>query len=676
MKRKTSLNIKKRVFAGIAISALALAVAGGVNFATNANAATGTDTTKAEYGEQLKDQPPASLTDATWVWYTGDKRDWTWVDAGTNYFGKPTGTGTRTLVAKNADGTAYDTVTFPVQRRNVTPLVKQGSASAYSTTSAANYVTDNPEANISTYKKAITVTAGEGGTASINTPSASGDEKYVIGQSIEIEAIPSTGYSFVKWSDGDDSNPRTITVNGDATYTATFEEDSMKVTSALPTKFGDVSIMTLEQAYVALGGSTSETKSIWDSSYGYNTSTYYMYAINDTAGTNDALTNSTSTNLQAVGTNWYNELNKPTTSYDHWTVGSHKLFGGPLLCVSREGADAYTFGWFYSEQNYNTNSNNLNEWNSIVSGSVYVAVVNTANTMSVTSELPTNLGDVSIMTLDQAYVALGGTINSDGYQFDPTVGYNSSTYYIYAINDTPGTNDATTKSTSDNLQAVGIDWYKKLNKPTTANNHWTVGSHKLFGGPLGFINYSDYYERYSLCWYRSGDNSNCHSGRSDYWYDFASGSAYVAVVKAANTDTSEANVSIMTIKQAYNILGASPNLNYDVEMPAPNKGYNSSTFYVYGIVGSGGNNSTSANLQAVDLDWYKQKNKLTSDSENLTFSSNGKTVFGGPLYSVTSNTNGTYNFKYYRSESNYICSNWGDYWNKDVSGSVYVAVVH
>ena len=65
MKQKTTPNKYKRVLAGITISALALAVAGGVNFATNANAATGTDTTKAEYGEQLKNQSPASLADAT-----------------------------------------------------------------------------------------------------------------------------------------------------------------------------------------------------------------------------------------------------------------------------------------------------------------------------------------------------------------------------------------------------------------------------------------------------------------------------------------------------------------------------------------------------------------------------------------------------------------------------------
>ena len=66
MKLKTSPNIKKRVLAGIAISALALAtVAGAVNFGTDARAATGSNNTKAEYGEQLKNQSPASLADAT-----------------------------------------------------------------------------------------------------------------------------------------------------------------------------------------------------------------------------------------------------------------------------------------------------------------------------------------------------------------------------------------------------------------------------------------------------------------------------------------------------------------------------------------------------------------------------------------------------------------------------------
>ena len=38
-----------------------------------------------------------------------------------------------------------------------------------------------------------------------------------------LTATPNAGYQFVKWQDGVKENPRTITVSGDATYTAFFE---------------------------------------------------------------------------------------------------------------------------------------------------------------------------------------------------------------------------------------------------------------------------------------------------------------------------------------------------------------------------------------------------------------------------------------------------------------------
>lgn len=40
-----------------------------------------------------------------------------------------------------------------------------------------------------------------------------------------INAVPNKGYKFVKWSDGDTSNPRKIMPTGNATYTAVFEKE-------------------------------------------------------------------------------------------------------------------------------------------------------------------------------------------------------------------------------------------------------------------------------------------------------------------------------------------------------------------------------------------------------------------------------------------------------------------
>lgn len=68
----------------------------------------------------------------------------------------------------------------------------------------------------------ITATAGTGGTVS-------GGGSYGYGKTATLTATPNTGYKFVKWSDGNTSNPRTVTVSGNATYTAIFEKTECTV---------------------------------------------------------------------------------------------------------------------------------------------------------------------------------------------------------------------------------------------------------------------------------------------------------------------------------------------------------------------------------------------------------------------------------------------------------------
>lgn len=66
----------------------------------------------------------------------------------------------------------------------------------------------------------ITVNATEGGTASC---SANTGDYIQHGKQVTLTATPNAGYKFVKWSDGNTSATRTITVTGKATYTAIFE---------------------------------------------------------------------------------------------------------------------------------------------------------------------------------------------------------------------------------------------------------------------------------------------------------------------------------------------------------------------------------------------------------------------------------------------------------------------
>ena len=57
-----------------------------------------------------------------------------------------------------------------------------------------------------------------------------GGGTYVEGAGISISAVPSEGYHFVYWNDGNTDNPRAITVTGDATYVATFEVNLPDIT--------------------------------------------------------------------------------------------------------------------------------------------------------------------------------------------------------------------------------------------------------------------------------------------------------------------------------------------------------------------------------------------------------------------------------------------------------------
>ena len=86
---------------------------------------------------------------------------------------------------------------------------------------------------IPTYTVTVKSSPAEGGTVS-------GGGSYESGKSATLKATPKTGYRFVKWNDDVTTNPRTITVTGNATYTAYFEQIP-------PPKFTSVEIKYLDK---------------------------------------------------------------------------------------------------------------------------------------------------------------------------------------------------------------------------------------------------------------------------------------------------------------------------------------------------------------------------------------------------------------------------------------------
>ena len=60
-----------------------------------------------------------------------------------------------------------------------------------------------------------------------------GGDYYDNGDEATLTATPNDGYRFVKWSDGNTENPRTVVVTQDSTFTAIFETNTFAITTAV-----------------------------------------------------------------------------------------------------------------------------------------------------------------------------------------------------------------------------------------------------------------------------------------------------------------------------------------------------------------------------------------------------------------------------------------------------------
>ena len=81
---------------------------------------------------------------------------------------------------------------------------------------------------------AVTLTVNVTGSGSV---SQDPEPPYLYGASVELTAVPLAGWHFVRWT-GDltgSVNPETITLNGNKTVTAVFEQDAVTLTITPPT---------------------------------------------------------------------------------------------------------------------------------------------------------------------------------------------------------------------------------------------------------------------------------------------------------------------------------------------------------------------------------------------------------------------------------------------------------
>lgn len=71
------------------------------------------------------------------------------------------------------------------------------------------------------------------GSSPSGTGTVTGGGTYEHGSTVTLTATPNTGYDFKHWDDGNTDNPRTITVTGEAKYTARFEVLHCEITTAV-----------------------------------------------------------------------------------------------------------------------------------------------------------------------------------------------------------------------------------------------------------------------------------------------------------------------------------------------------------------------------------------------------------------------------------------------------------
>ena len=94
-------------------------------------------------------------------------------------------------------------------------------------------------------KKEFTITVQSNNEA---WGSVIGSGTYAKGTVISIGAIAKSGYRFVSWQDGNTENPRSVTVQSDAIYIATFTSDGEE-----PTNMGGISVSATQKVYFSPG---------------------------------------------------------------------------------------------------------------------------------------------------------------------------------------------------------------------------------------------------------------------------------------------------------------------------------------------------------------------------------------------------------------------------------------
>lgn len=133
----------------------------------------------------------------------------------------PSGSGTVTGGGSYAYGATATLTATPATNYRFVKWT-DGNTSATRTVTVSGAATYTATFEIITHTISTAVSPTGSGTVT-------GGGRYNQGSTATLTATPATGWKFKQWNDGNTSNPRTVTVSGAATYTATFEKLTYRV---------------------------------------------------------------------------------------------------------------------------------------------------------------------------------------------------------------------------------------------------------------------------------------------------------------------------------------------------------------------------------------------------------------------------------------------------------------
>lgn len=183
----------------------------------------------------------------------------------------------------------------------------------------------------------ITLNSSDGGYAYtvVDGYNTTGPIQFENGSTVKINVrVTNSGYKFVKWSDGNTSAERTITVSANAAYTPVFER--IKVTATF--KNGDAVLQTSELFY-------GETPSYTGSTPAKNSTAQYHYSFSGWSKTIGAITADTVYEAQFTSTLREYQINlvcTPSESGDTIAlIGAGTYKYGETITLRPEGIPPY-----------------------------------------------------------------------------------------------------------------------------------------------------------------------------------------------------------------------------------------------------------------------------------------------------------------------------------------------